>query len=186
MGARPPAGHDIRRARLAELSSVYRIFRASLPNVSASTCRYCLTRERGVYVLEVSGSGLVGFYVATLKDASSTLWVEYLCVHPSHQRRGLGRVLMEHCEHLGQELSLARVGLRPKDHEARAFYERLGYGEELSVEEGHTRLYKPLVKREAPACDPRRVLGRNSLTNPTEAIDVALRYAILSLATRRR
>ena len=183
MVARPPVGFGVRRARLAELPSVYRLFRASLPNVSSEACRHSLTRERGVYVLDYGEAGLVGFYVATLKDGSSTLWVEYLGVHPSHQRQGLGRVLMEHCERLGQELALVRVGLRPRDHDARAFYERMGYVAGPSDEDGHPRLYKPFPRAGNPACNPRRVLGRYRRTYPSEAFSLALRFALLSLAT---
>jgi ribosomal protein S18 acetylase RimI-like enzyme len=176
----------VRAARLQDLPATCRIFEASLSNVPAMERGYFLARERGVYVLDVVGLGVCGFHVATIKDASTTLWVEYLGVDPAHQRAGFGRMLMGHCEQLGKELTLARVGLRPRDPEARAFYERLGYVAERSHEGDHPRLYKPLPKAETSACEPRAVLGRYRLRNPFEAVGVAVRYAILTLAASRR
>lgn len=187
MGARPTALDVVRRVRATELARVYRIFRATLPNISPRTCRYHLTRERGVYVLDVRGVGVAGFYIATLKDSSTTLWVEYLGVDPEHQGRGLGRVLVEHCERLGRDVGSARVGLRPRDAGAQAFYERLGYVAEGPLEDGHPRLYKPLQKGARLACDPRSLLGRYNLTNPFGAVIVTVRCVLLAaVVTNRR
>ena len=56
-------------------------------------------------------------------------WVNYLAVHPDHQRRGLGQVLMEEAERRLRELGCVKVNLQIRtSNEATAeFYRRIGY-----------------------------------------------------------
>jgi ribosomal protein S18 acetylase RimI-like enzyme len=56
-------------------------------------------------------------------------WVNYLAVHPGHQRRGLGRLLMDEAERRLRELGCAKVSLqiRTSNEAAVEFYRRIGY-----------------------------------------------------------
>jgi ribosomal protein S18 acetylase RimI-like enzyme len=56
-------------------------------------------------------------------------WINYLAVHPDHQRHGLGRVLMEQAERRLRELGCAKVNLqiRASNDAAVEFYRRIGY-----------------------------------------------------------
>ena len=59
-------------------------------------------------------------------------WVNYLAVSPDHQRRGLGRQLMEQAEEALLALGCPKLNLQIRhDNEAvRRFYEALGYGDD--------------------------------------------------------
>jgi ribosomal protein S18 acetylase RimI-like enzyme len=63
-------------------------------------------------------------------------WVYYVAVAASHQRRGIGRALLEHAEGWLAEHDAPKAQLMVRDTNAAAagFYERLGY------EDAHTRV----------------------------------------------
>jgi ribosomal protein S18 acetylase RimI-like enzyme len=57
-------------------------------------------------------------------------WINYLAVHPSRQRGGIGRALMEAAEERLAAMGCAKVNLQMRDgnEAARGFYEAIGYG----------------------------------------------------------
>jgi ribosomal protein S18 acetylase RimI-like enzyme len=71
---------------------------------------------------ELIGSVMVGY-------EGHRGWVNYLAVHPGHQRRGLGRLLMDEAERRLRELGCAKVNLqiRRSNEAAAEFYRRIGY-----------------------------------------------------------
>jgi ribosomal protein S18 acetylase RimI-like enzyme len=71
---------------------------------------------------ELVGSVMVGY-------EGHRGWVNYLAVHPGHQRRGLGRLLMDEAERRLRELGCAKVNLqiRTSNQAAAEFYRRIGY-----------------------------------------------------------
>jgi ribosomal protein S18 acetylase RimI-like enzyme len=71
---------------------------------------------------ELIGSVMVGY-------EGHRGWVNYLAVHPGHQRQGLGRLLMDEAERRLRELGCAKVNLqiRTSNETAAEFYRRIGY-----------------------------------------------------------
>ena len=71
---------------------------------------------------ELIGSVMVGY-------EGHRGWVNYLAVHPDHQRQGLGRVLMDEAERRLRELGCAKVNLqiRTSNEAPVEFYRRIGY-----------------------------------------------------------
>jgi ribosomal protein S18 acetylase RimI-like enzyme len=71
---------------------------------------------------ELIGSVMVGY-------EGHRGWVNYLAVHPGHQRQGLGRLLMDEAERRLRELGCAKVNLqiRTSNEAAAEFYRRIGY-----------------------------------------------------------
>ena len=65
-------------------------------------------------------------------------WVNYLAVDPAHRRNGLARALMAAVEARLRALGCAKINLqlRHDNHDARAFYERLGFTEDAVVSYG--------------------------------------------------
>jgi ribosomal protein S18 acetylase RimI-like enzyme len=65
-------------------------------------------------------------------------WVNYLAVSPAHQRKGLGRLLMQHAEAALRALGCPKLNLQVRhDNTAvRHFYAALGYGEDAVVSLG--------------------------------------------------
>lgn len=56
-------------------------------------------------------------------------WINYLAVHPEHQRKGLGRVMMEAAEDLLRVAGAPKINLqvRSPNASALAFYRAIGY-----------------------------------------------------------
>jgi ribosomal protein S18 acetylase RimI-like enzyme len=71
---------------------------------------------------ELIGSVMVGY-------EGHRGWVNYLAVHPGHQRQGLGRLLMDEAVRRLRELGCAKVNLqiRTSNEAAAEFYRRIGY-----------------------------------------------------------
>jgi ribosomal protein S18 acetylase RimI-like enzyme len=65
-------------------------------------------------------------------------WINYLAAHPSRQRGGLGRALMEAAEERLAALGCAKVNLQVRDDNeaARGFYEAIGYGQDPVLSSG--------------------------------------------------
>jgi ribosomal protein S18 acetylase RimI-like enzyme len=56
-------------------------------------------------------------------------WINYLAVCPDHQRRGIGRMLMEQAEMLLKRAGCPKINLqvRSTNSEVIAFYQAIGY-----------------------------------------------------------
>ncbi len=65
-------------------------------------------------------------------------WVNYLAVDPAQRRNGLARALMAAVETRLRALGCAKLNLqiRHDNHDARAFYEGLGFTEDAAVSYG--------------------------------------------------
>ncbi len=65
-------------------------------------------------------------------------WINYLAVHPSHQRQGYARHLMEQAEQLLTARGCPKLNLqvRERNEAVIAFYESLGYTDDKTVSMG--------------------------------------------------
>ncbi|MBS3021243.1 Acetyltransferase YpeA [Comamonas sp. PE63] len=65
-------------------------------------------------------------------------WINYLAVHPAHQRRGHARQLMQRAEQTLSELGCPKLNLqvRAGNEAVLAFYERLGYTDDRTLSLG--------------------------------------------------
>lgn len=65
-------------------------------------------------------------------------WINYLAVHPAHQRRGHARQLMQRAEKTLSELGCPKLNLqvRAGNEAVLAFYERLGYADDRTLSLG--------------------------------------------------
>lgn len=65
-------------------------------------------------------------------------WINYLAVHPDHQRRGLARQLMQHAENLLRAVGCPKINLQVRSTNAAvlAFYERIGFVQDAVVSLG--------------------------------------------------
>ena len=65
-------------------------------------------------------------------------WINYLAVHPSHQRQGHARRLMEQAEQLLTARGCPKLNLqvRERNEAVIAFYESLGYTDDKTVSMG--------------------------------------------------
>ena len=65
-------------------------------------------------------------------------WINYLAVHPEHQRRGHARQLMQRAEQVLSELGCPKLNLqvRTGNEAVLAFYERLGYADDRTLSLG--------------------------------------------------
>lgn len=65
-------------------------------------------------------------------------WINYLVVDPARQRNGLGRKLMDAAEQRLRAAGCPKINLqvRPENHAAIAFYERIGFRVEGAISLG--------------------------------------------------
>lgn len=65
-------------------------------------------------------------------------WINYLAVHPAHQRRGHARQLMQRAERALSELGCPKLNLqvRAGNEAVLAFYESLGYADDRTLRLG--------------------------------------------------
>lgn len=65
-------------------------------------------------------------------------WINYLAVHPDHQRSGLARQLMQHAENLLRAVGCPKINLQVRSTNAGvlAFYERIGFEQDAVVSLG--------------------------------------------------
>src|SRR3954465_993724 len=56
----------------------------------------CRAQPDGVFVAEDSAGQVVGYVTTRRNEANRIGWIPNLAVDPSHQGRGLGRLLLEH------------------------------------------------------------------------------------------
>ena len=96
--------------------------------------------KRPMWIAEVDGAA-AGFAGAELIEAPATpfttarrlLYVHQIAVAPSARRAGVGRALMSAVERASADLGCDEVRLqyRTFNHEARRFYESLGYRDQV-------------------------------------------------------
>jgi hypothetical protein len=81
----------------------------------------------------LDGDALVG--TAMVGADGHRGWVYYVAVAPSHQRRGVGRLLLQGAESWLARRDVPKVQLmvRGTNTAARGFYERLGYDDARTV-----------------------------------------------------
>lgn len=86
-----------------------------------------LTRDAANLLVLVVDDELVGSVMVGYEGHRG--WINYLAVHPGHQRQGLGRVLMDEAERRLRELGCAKVNLqiRASNSAAVEFYRHIGY-----------------------------------------------------------
>ena len=65
-------------------------------------------------------------------------WINYLAVDPRHQRAGFGRAMMAEAERILLDLGCPKINLqiRKDNLKAIAFYERIGFADDLVVSLG--------------------------------------------------
>lgn len=65
-------------------------------------------------------------------------WINYLAVHPAHQRRGHARQLVQRAEQTLSELGCPKLNLqiRAGNEAVLAFYEKLGYADDRTLSLG--------------------------------------------------
>lgn len=65
-------------------------------------------------------------------------WINYLAVHPDHQRQGFAREIMQHAESLLRKAGCPKINLQVRSTNAAviAFYERLGFHTDAVVSMG--------------------------------------------------
>lgn len=86
-----------------------------------------LARNPGLCLGVVVGEQLVGCVLGGWDGRRG--WIHHLAIHPSFQRRGLGRCLLRELEKRFASLGAPIVNLLvvADNHKALAFYEQLGY-----------------------------------------------------------
>ena len=104
-------------------------------------------------------------------------WVYYLAVAPKHQRKSLGRELMQEIERLLKDRGCPKINLqiRSSNQKVVEFYRRLGYGQDDVVSFGKRLIHDQAPKASrlsrsfAPIADGRSkvlVLGPDSSVSP--------------------
>ena len=95
-----------------------------------------LSVQPELFLVATSGKTITG--TAMVGYDGHRGWVYYLAVHPSHQRAGIGRALMQRAEQLLVELGCPKINLqvRAGNESVIAFYEALGYGNDETVSLG--------------------------------------------------
>ncbi|MEM2935898.1 MAG: GNAT family N-acetyltransferase [Candidatus Bathyarchaeia archaeon] len=83
-----------------------------------------LIRQPEYQFVAVDGEAVVGFLVGSVKKEDGEAVVHWIGIHPSHQRRGIGSMLMTAFENAARRHVGRAVTGTPF---ARGFYEKLGY-----------------------------------------------------------
>lgn len=75
-------------------------------------------------------------------------WINYLAVHPDHQRRGFGRQMLDHAERLLRAEGCPKINLQVRldNVEAMRFYENIGYERYEAVS------YGKRLEHDGPRC----------------------------------
>jgi len=87
--------------------------------------------QRELFLVGVEGGAIVGTVMAGYDGHRG--WINYLAVDPARRRKGFGRALVERAERRLSELGCPKVNLqvRRENREAMAFYERIGFREDV-------------------------------------------------------
>ena len=89
--------------------------------------------DRDLFLVGLLGDELVASVMGGYEGHRG--WVNYLAVDPAHREQGLGRQLMVAIETMLHERGCPKVNLqvRESNHEAVAFYESIGYGDDRVI-----------------------------------------------------
>ena len=100
--------------------------------------------QRELFLVAVQDDRVVGTALAGYDGHRG--WINYLAVNPDHQRKGLGRMLMQEAERRLRELGCPKINvqIRRDNQEAIEFYRRiefieddvLSFGKRLEDDEG--------------------------------------------------
>ena len=95
-----------------------------------------LAVQRELFVVATVDAEIIGTAMAGYDGHRG--WVYYVAVNPKHRRTGIGRALMSSVEEGLARLGCPKLNLqvRASNHQAVAFYERLGYEVEDRVSMG--------------------------------------------------
>jgi ribosomal protein S18 acetylase RimI-like enzyme len=95
-----------------------------------------LTVQPELFIVAEVGEQIVGTVMAGYEGHRG--WINYLAVHPNHQRRGIGRALMTEAAGKLQAMGCPKINLqvRHSNGKATAFYRALGYTEDDVVSLG--------------------------------------------------
>ena len=126
---RTQEGYQIREAGLRDLRDIRRLEQLIFPQDSYSyTDLLLLLLIPGMHNLKLvdDNGALIGFVSGGRLMGAGRAWIMTIGVHPDHQRRGLGRMLLERCEAL---LPYAEVYLTVRQTNLRAMriYQKAGY-----------------------------------------------------------
>jgi predicted GNAT superfamily acetyltransferase len=140
---------QIRPATVRDLPEVLRLNQPAFPHVSSLTSGSLrnLFDEAAWFYVAVSRNDHAGFLIALRPDAAyqsenylwfaqrfpNFLYIDRICVCPSHQRRGVGSRLYAGAEKFAREshipLLTCEVNLEPENPTSLAFHDRLGFQE---------------------------------------------------------
>ena len=99
--------------------------------------------QRELFLLALEGDEVVGTSMGGYDGHRG--WVHYLVVKPSHQRQGIGTVLMAEVERRLRAMGCPKINLqvRATNDEVVEFYRKLGYAVEERVSMGKRLVEKP-------------------------------------------
>ena len=104
--------------------------------------------QRELFLLALEGDEVVGTSMGGYDGHRG--WVHYLVVKPSHQRQGIGTVLMAEVERRLRAMGCPKINLqvRATNDEVVEFYRKLGYAVEERVSMGKRLVEKPSEEAE--------------------------------------
>ena len=121
--------HTVRRLRIADLSRIMEIERASFGDEAYDRNLFAeFFRKYGeLFLVAVHGRKVWGYMIACIRGEQAEL--VSVAVDPAARRRGAASALMESTLRRLRRRGIARIGLVVKvtNDQARAFYERYGF-----------------------------------------------------------
>ena len=149
-------GYRIREMRPSDVVAIVRIANQAFLETARLTPlmgRRIAQRMRGdrecLFVAETDGGEVVGFVVGSCGEERAT--VGWIAVHPRHQGRGIGGILLEAVERKAMEKGISVVETGTPF--ARSFYEKYGY----RCVETHRSMLLELVGREVSIPEDLRI-----------------------------
>ena len=141
--ARPADAEGIKRCRCIDAAYRHYIPRMGKPPGQMLEDYAEVIRRHAVFVAEEAGE-TAG--VLVLVETESGLLLDNVAVHPAHQGKGLGRLLLERAESEARERGYAHLELYTHEcmTENIAWYKRNGYAETVrktETEHGYKRVY---------------------------------------------